>query len=87
MKLLLDTHVYIWWCQNPDRIRKTAKALIQDASNEIHISVTTPWEMLTKYQKGKLQFDFSLLRPDSVYGFEILPITIKHTEAYTTHPT
>ena len=86
MKLLLDTHTYIWWCQTPHKIRESARTLIEDAENEIYISVASPWEMTIKQQKGKLTIDTAILRPDRLYGFELLSITTEHTEAYAQLP-
>ncbi len=85
MKLLLDTHTFIWWDSAPSRLSPRALQLCQDANNELLLSVASVWEMQIKLQLGKLRLERSL--PDlvegqrRVNGMDILPIRLEHVLA------
>jgi PIN domain nuclease of toxin-antitoxin system len=59
MKLLLDTHVFVWWTQSPALLSAPVMAACGDRSNEVYISLATLWELQIKSQLGKL----SLIEP------------------------
>ena len=54
MKILLDTHTFLWWCSSPDKLSPIALKLIKDKTNDIYLSVTSIWEMAIKIRLGKL---------------------------------
>jgi PIN domain nuclease of toxin-antitoxin system len=54
MKLLLDTHAFMWWHSEPEHISKSTLTLLQDSANEVILSVVSLWEMQIKIQLGKL---------------------------------
>jgi PIN domain nuclease of toxin-antitoxin system len=54
MKLLLDTHSFLWFINGSDNINPTARALIEDASNQLLLSIASLWEMAIKLSIGKL---------------------------------
>ena len=54
MKLLLDTHAFLWYISNDPRLPRYAYDAIRDKSNEVYLSVVSVWEILVKYQIGKL---------------------------------
>jgi len=54
MKLLLDTHAFLWYISNDPRLPHHACDAIRDKSNEVYLSVVSVWEILVKYQIGKL---------------------------------
>ena len=54
MKLLLDTHAFIWWDSDPTQLSAPALAALRDPANEVWLSVTSVWEMVIKAQLGKL---------------------------------
>ncbi len=60
MKLLLDTHVFIWWDSEPARLSPRALALCQDRQNTLLLSVVSLWEMQIKFQLGKLKLALPL---------------------------
>ncbi|MBC7881718.1 MAG: type II toxin-antitoxin system VapC family toxin [Anaerolineae bacterium] len=88
MRYLLDSHVLLWYTLGEAQLSGTASRLILDAANEILISPASYWEIAIKVSIGKLALhqpyedfvDACLNR----YGFTILPITPKHTNALTT---
>ncbi|MFN6053340.1 MAG: type II toxin-antitoxin system VapC family toxin, partial [Planctomycetia bacterium] len=54
MKLLLDTHVFIWPVDNPLQISQTAMDLMRNPENELLFSVGSMWEIAIKVSKDKL---------------------------------
>jgi len=55
MKLLLDTHIFIWWADQPERLSQAALSALEDEANELLLSVASVWEMQIKIQLGKLK--------------------------------
>ena len=54
MKLLLDTHTFLWFLEDSARLSSTAKALIEDGSHEVFVSAGSLWEMAIKISLDKL---------------------------------
>jgi PIN domain nuclease of toxin-antitoxin system len=54
MKLLLDTHAFLWYITNDPKLPRHALDAIRDKSNQVFLSVVSVWEALVKYQIGKL---------------------------------
>lgn len=83
MKLLLDAHSFLWFIGGDERLSLTARALIEDATNDVSLSVASLWEMAIKISLGRLQFaqPFETLIPQqiSVNRITVLNITISHT--------
>jgi PIN domain nuclease of toxin-antitoxin system len=55
VKLLLDTHTFIWWDKAPDRLSGRALRAITRSSSEVFLSVVSLWEMAVKSAAGKLE--------------------------------
>ena len=55
MKLLLDTHAFIWWDSDPGRLSPHARSLCEDPENQLHLSVASLWEIQIKSQLGRLK--------------------------------
>ena len=62
MILLLDTHTFIWWYNEPDRLSPIAREWLQDRENSLLFSVASAWEMQIKLQSGKLKLDLPLAK-------------------------
>jgi PIN domain nuclease of toxin-antitoxin system len=60
VKLLLDTHTFIWWDSAPSDLSATALALCSDAGNQLVLSVASLWEIQIKRQLGKLNLRMPL---------------------------
>ena len=60
MQLLLDTHSFIWWSINPEKLSLTVQDLLFDRNTRLFLSVASVWEMQIKLQLGKLQLNPSL---------------------------
>jgi PIN domain nuclease of toxin-antitoxin system len=54
MKLLLDTHIFLWYIAGEERINERVLALIRDPQNAVYLSVISEWETIIKYQIGRL---------------------------------
>ena len=57
MKLLLDTHTFIWWDSEPQRLSQKILNICQDTKNVLLVSVASLWEMQIKLQLGKLKLN------------------------------
>lgn len=80
MKLLLDSHVAVWWLDDPDRLSPSARAAIADGRNEVLLSVASIWEIGLKAARNKLRLPagyVDLLQSD---GIGILDIRRAHAE-------
>ena len=83
MKLLLDTHAFIWWDSDPTRLSPAALAALRDPANEVWLSVTSVWEMVVKAQLGKLTLRLPLadIVAQQANGLQILTTTLAHALA------
>ncbi len=54
MRLLLDTHSFLWYITNNPKLPRFAYDAIRDKSNEAFLSVVSAWEVFVKYKIGKL---------------------------------
>ena len=56
MRLLLDTHIFLWYITDDPRLPVVSAEAIQNEANEVFLSVVSVWEALAKHQLGKLRF-------------------------------
>jgi len=81
-KLLLDTHAFIWWASEPEKLSKKALSLCKDRNNILILSVASVWEMQIKIQLGKLKLDDPLTNmieeQEQVNDLQILPVELTH---------
>jgi PIN domain nuclease of toxin-antitoxin system len=56
MKLLLDTHIFLWFINEDNRLNAQIIHLINNPNNQVFLSVVSIWECVIKYQTGKLNF-------------------------------
>ena len=82
MKLLLDTHVFLWWVSDDRRLSRHARQVISNGENEVLLSAASAWEMAIKSAIGKLPLpgDLETFLEDQMdrNGIGALPILIKH---------
>jgi PIN domain nuclease of toxin-antitoxin system len=82
MRILLDTHAFLWWVADDPQLSVNAKNIIANPDNEVYFSVVSAWEIIIKVGTGKL----SLSEVPEIYipsriasnQFEILPIQMPH---------
>ena len=90
MTLLLDTHAFLWFCQDDPALSGSAKALIEDPGNRKLVSVASCWEIAIKAGLRKL----TLGEPSATYlpnalartGFDLLGISLVHATAVESLP-
>ncbi|GBF78769.1 type II toxin-antitoxin system VapC family toxin [Aphanothece sacrum] len=54
MKLLLDTHAFLWWVSDDPKLSLTAREMITDSDNTVYLSVVSAWEIIIKVGTSKL---------------------------------
>jgi PIN domain nuclease of toxin-antitoxin system len=86
MRILLDSHVLLWWMDDPERLKPSARAAIADPRNEVLASAVSIWEIGLKRSKGKLRIpdNFADFLPDN--GILTLPFSAAHAQASTILP-
>lgn len=84
MKLLLDTHTFLWFIEGDLNLSNTARNLIEDESNQRFLSIVSLWEISIKISLNKLalQMSFTDLVSQQVYGnaIELLAIQAAHLD-------
>lgn len=86
MRLLLDTHVPIWWnSQSPELPASFARS-IREPRNAVFVSAATVWEIVLKQRLGKLRFTGDVIGAVRGFRFDFLPITEVHAQALGTLP-
>lgn len=82
MRLLLDTHAFLWWVADVPDLSGKARRTMAAARNECYVSVASCWEIAIKCSLGKLTIAGTLERflPEqlSTNGFRELPIEVRH---------
>lgn len=83
MRLLLDTHVWIWGQLHPDQIRSEVAALLQAEDNELWLSPVSVWEALLLIERGKIEIDTeaSLWIRDALAAAPMKEATLNHEVA------
>lgn len=90
MRLLLDTHVFIWWDSEPVKLSPRVLAMCQDRENTLLLSVVSAWEIQVKLQLGRLKLHMPLA--DLIEGqqetnaLQVLPIRLDHVLALDALP-
>lgn len=59
MKLLLDTHTFIWFINDDKRLSDDAKSLIENMDNQCFISMASLWEMSIKSSLKKIRYSLT----------------------------
>jgi PIN domain nuclease of toxin-antitoxin system len=81
MRLLLDTHAFIWFVENDEQLPLAVKEIIENPKNEIFLSIASIWEMAIKIQLKKLNINKSvedIIELTSINHFQLLPIMPNH---------
>ena len=79
MRLLLDTHILLWWLTDDPVLPARADALITDAANEVFVSPMSLWEIAIKSRLGKITADVDEVRNAALEsGIDALPFTLEH---------
>ncbi len=86
MTLLLDTHVFLWWLDDPLLLSKAARETIADGKTTVFISAAVVWEIAIKRALGKLDAPHDLEEAMIANRFLPLAITVRHAQAVETLP-
>lgn len=90
MRLLLDTHTFLWWVEDAPALSKKARQAVANPDNECLLSLVSCWEMAIKLRLGKLKLANRIERfiPEqlSVNGFRQLEIDFRHVARVATMP-
>jgi PIN domain nuclease of toxin-antitoxin system len=82
MRLLLDTHTFIWFDSQPVQLSDTCRSMLADQNNSLFLSIASIWEMQIKCQAGRLNLRLPLSRLIDEQlqnaGLEILPVKAQH---------
>ena len=90
MRLLIDTHALLWFCEGSSMLSPKARAAMEDDANERFVSHASAWEVAIKVSIGKLKLetDYRMIFPGvlEANGFVFLPPTVEHYKAVITLP-
>ena len=82
MKLLLDTHIWLWLIQEASRLPRSYDAALTNSANLLFLSVASVWEVGIKQQLGKLSLgtSFEEFLLESLAGVQLVDITLSHVK-------
>jgi PIN domain nuclease of toxin-antitoxin system len=90
MKLLLDTHIFIWWADQPEKLSYAALSALEDEANELLLSVASVWEMQIKIQLGRLKLSLPLKElvknQQETNNLTVSPVALTHVLALDALP-
>jgi PIN domain nuclease of toxin-antitoxin system len=85
MRVLLDTHAFLWWLDGDRRLPKRVRELILREDTEVLVSAASVWEITTKARLGKLPGAQAVAADVGAciqsQGFAGLPVSIAHAQA------
>lgn len=90
MRLLLDTHAFIWYTTDSSRLTATGRSVIDNGENDILLSTASVWEMAIEHSIGRLTFSMPFMefikQQIAVNRIDILEITFDHIEVVASLP-
>ncbi|QDS86155.1 PIN domain protein [Rosistilla ulvae] len=86
MRLLLDTHVVLWWLDDPNLLSDDARNAIAEPANQVFFSAVVAWEIAVKRSLGKLTAPADIASAIANAGFDELPVKSDHAWAVESLP-
>lgn len=90
MRVLLDTHTFIWFYQNDPQLSRVAREYLEVVADELYLSMASAWELAIKIGRGKLEllpsFEAVLARAQDEGGLRLLQISLEHTKLISQLP-
>jgi PIN domain nuclease of toxin-antitoxin system len=87
VRLLLDTHILLWWLKDDEQLPSRASMLISDRRNQVFISPMSLWEIAIKSQMRKIDVDVDEVRMGALRSsFRPLPFSLEHAAAVARIP-
>jgi PIN domain nuclease of toxin-antitoxin system len=87
---MLDTHTFLWWDANPEKLSASVMEALSNPENSIFLSVVSAWEVQIKKQLGKLYLsiplDEMIESQEQVNRMVVLPVELKHVLALDNLP-
>jgi PIN domain nuclease of toxin-antitoxin system len=84
IRILLDTHAFLWWLDGDRRLTRHARTSIADEGTTVLVSAATAWEITTKARIGRLPGAVAVAQDVAgcivSQGFTSLPISVEHAE-------
>ena len=88
MRLLLDTHLILWWQGTPEQVPTLVLEMVLNSNNMAYISRASIWELAIKVNRGRLKLDLARFCKRIVAdGFSWLPIETEHVLTVVALPT
>ncbi|MFP4268295.1 MAG: type II toxin-antitoxin system VapC family toxin [Spirochaetaceae bacterium] len=79
MRILLDTHIFLWWLDNSTSLDSLRKGEISNPHNEVFLSAAVIWEIAVKNREGNLSIPDNWYTISKEEDFTPIPITAEHT--------
>ena len=89
MRVLLDTHAFLWFVSGNSKLSRSARLIIENPGNELLLSAASIWELGIKSSLGRITFPCPLdqyVAEKIKAGFVVLPITWKHAATVANLP-
>jgi PIN domain nuclease of toxin-antitoxin system len=81
VRLLLDTHIFLWWCADDPQLTGPERKAIRDGANDVFLSAASVWEMTIKQSLGRLDIPEPASAAAARLGIQELPVAFAHAEA------
>jgi PIN domain nuclease of toxin-antitoxin system len=83
LKVLLDTHAFLWWVNDDRHLSRRARRIIGDGSNEVYFSAVSGWEIAIKVRLGRLCIagndpEAFVAQQVTINKLRVLPIHLSH---------
>ncbi len=97
MRFILDTHVWIWWIAEPERLSEQAVQMIEASENQVFISTASAWELSIKYSLGKIKLPsniedffmfifpkcgFTTIRVEFIHALKVASLPHHHNDPF-----
>lgn len=79
MNYLLDTHIFVWWSEDPSKLSQAARDAIKNPDNTIYVSSAAIWEIVIKTSLGRMEAPEDPLAV--IYDEEFIPLPIQPEHA------
>src|ERR1035441_8237276 len=90
MRVLLDTHVFLWWLYESSRLSARVRELLADGSNTLLFSSASVWELIIKIQSGKLRIpeepEAFIVGRLALHSMDSLSVKLEHAVRVYTLP-
>src|SRR5690242_10451915 len=86
MRLLLDTHILLWWLADSPSLPDQAREWIANPANAVFVSAVSLWEIWLKQSLGKLKLPSDFEEKLAAESFESLPLLEAHTRGLASLP-